>query len=78
MGDLVAASRDATQVPGFAAECLGASDGSGALGESFLASAGPQLRAARDLFLGWADDPDSLSLLRSAWKRGFSIDMNGG
>lgn len=76
--DLVAASLDATQLPGFAAGHLGASEGGGALGEAFLSGAGPQLRAARDLFLGWADDPASLSLLRSAWKRGFSIDMNGG
>ena len=76
--DLVAASLDATQRPGFAAGLLGASNAGGALDEAFLSSAGPQLRAARALFLGWADDPASLTSLRSAWKRGFSIDMNGG
>jgi len=76
--DLVAASLKGAARPGEAAPCLADPAGGGALGPGFLTMAGPQLRAARDLFLGWADDPAGLSLLRSAWKRGFSIDMNGG
>jgi len=50
----------------------------GAFGEAFWRQATPVLRAVAALFRIWSDDADRLSTLRVAWRRGVSIEMNGG
>jgi hypothetical protein len=47
-------------------------------GRDFWARALPLLTGTAEMFVRWSDDPDSLAKLRAAWRRGRSIDMNGG
>lgn len=53
-------------------------DAEGALGEAFWRAATPGLGAVAALFAAWSADPAGLSDLRVAWRRGVSIEMNGG
>ena len=76
MCDLAASSLHGKPRPDAATRLAGL-DTADATSEAFWSLAAPLATAVTDLFLSWTADPSSLSNLRSAWQRGFSIEMSG-
>lgn len=71
------ALRDALR-PGSAFAAAATDKTDGALGEAYWRLATPILQVAVALFKSWSANSDQLSALRVAWRRGVSIEMNGG
>jgi len=72
--DLAASALHPAARPGAALQ----SAAGAATDEPFWRHAQPVLAALADLFLGWTADPSGHAALRAAWRRGRSLEMNGG